>query len=380
MIRVFAFWCVVLLSCFAGYARADVFNMPSGQTSITMVSVGNPGNAPDPATYYVPTGTQYGAVSYSFNIDKYDVTLGQYTMFLNAVAKTDTYGLYNAAMQGPNAGYPFGIAQTGSSGSYSYSVTGSNLQAANMPVFSETWGDAARFCNWLQNGQPTSGTEGAGTTETGAYTLNGATSDSLLMAVTRNAGATYFIPNEDEWCKAAYYDPTLSGGSGGYWTYATRSNTPPDNSLVLATSESNDANNIGNPIGANFTDPTNYLTPVGTFTRSPSYYGTFDQCGDIYNWTEIDVNFGAARGLIGGAYNTYTYPNDLGSSGLAYAPPSTEIGNCGFRVASSVPVPEPSTFALLGAAGFALLRHCRRRAGPPAASGGPMSYRPSDEI
>ena len=47
-----------------------------------------------------------------------------------------------------------------------------------MPVFDVTWGDAARFCNWLQNGQPTSGTEGTGTTETGAYTFNGATTNA----------------------------------------------------------------------------------------------------------------------------------------------------------------------------------------------------------
>jgi hypothetical protein len=57
--------------------------------------------------------------------------------------------------------------QSGSSGSDSYSVTGSDPQAANCPIFDLTWGDAARFCNWLQNGQPT-GAEGAGTTETGA--------------------------------------------------------------------------------------------------------------------------------------------------------------------------------------------------------------------
>ena len=31
---------------------------------------------------------------------------------------------------------------------------------------------------------------------------------SDLMAVTRNAGATYFIPSENEWYKAAYYNPT----------------------------------------------------------------------------------------------------------------------------------------------------------------------------
>ena len=63
--------------------------------------------------------------------------------------------------------------QSGSPGSYTYSVSytasawtsyvaynsslyPSALAAANdAPVFDVTWGDAARFANWLQNGQPT---------------------------------------------------------------------------------------------------------------------------------------------------------------------------------------------------------------------------------
>ena len=128
-----------------------------------------------------------------------------------------------------------GITQSGSPGSYTYSVSytasawnsyvaynpslyPSALAAANdAPVFDVTWGDAARFANWLQNGQPTNLGEAAGSTETGAYTLNGATSQSALMAISRNAGATYFIPSENEWYKAAYFNPSNST----YWTYPT---------------------------------------------------------------------------------------------------------------------------------------------------------------
>ena len=58
--------------------------------------VGNAGNAPDPST-------GYGAVDYNYNIGEYDVTAGQYTAFLNAVAATDTYGLYNSSMSFTNA-------------------------------------------------------------------------------------------------------------------------------------------------------------------------------------------------------------------------------------------------------------------------------------
>ena len=62
--------------------------------------------------------------------------------------------------------------------------------------FTSFW-DAARFTNWLHNGQPT-GPQGPGTTEDGAYHDVG---DQTLFG--RNAGAKFFIPTEDEWYKAA---------------------------------------------------------------------------------------------------------------------------------------------------------------------------------
>ena len=146
--------------------------------------MGDPGNAADPAT-------GYGSVGYAYQMGKYDVTVGQYVEFLNAVAKTDTYGLYNSNMA---SSYPVGlptisITRSGSSGDYSYSVAGSYSDGANCPIFETAWGDAARFCNWLQNGQPTfpSGTPGevTGSTETGAYTLDGDTTATWKPATPR---------------------------------------------------------------------------------------------------------------------------------------------------------------------------------------------------
>ncbi|MGI9176889.1 MAG: hypothetical protein ACR2IT_03420, partial [Pirellulales bacterium] len=60
--------------------------MPSARAvTIDMVPIGNAGNAADTTTY--------GAVAYDYQIGKYDVTIGQYAAFLNAVAATDTYSL-----------------------------------------------------------------------------------------------------------------------------------------------------------------------------------------------------------------------------------------------------------------------------------------------
>ncbi len=69
----------------------------------------------------------------------------------------------------------------------------------------------------MHNGQ------GSGDTETGSYLLNGATSDAELMAVVREPDASWVIPSEDEWYKAAYYD----GGSDVYYDYPTGSDSVP---------------------------------------------------------------------------------------------------------------------------------------------------------
>jgi len=185
----------------------------SSAITIQTVPVGNVGNAADT--------DGYGSVNYAYDIGEYDVTASQYAAFLNAVAQTDPFGVYNSlgvypsVMTGTTDGNP-GIVQNGSAGSYTYSVAAGR---GNYPVTDVSFWDACRFANWLDNGQPTSGTESNGTTETGAYSMNG---DMLTLMETRNAGATYFIPSENEWYKAAYYDPTLNDGAGGYWTYPTK--------------------------------------------------------------------------------------------------------------------------------------------------------------
>ncbi|MFZ1935436.1 MAG: SUMF1/EgtB/PvdO family nonheme iron enzyme [Thermoguttaceae bacterium] len=256
---------------------------------------------------------------------KYDVTVGQYCQFLNAVAKTDTYGLFNGGM---GTDIPtIGITQSGSSGNYSYSVSGgyagTDPQAANCPLFDVTWGDAARFCNWLQNGQPT-GAQGNGTTETGAYSLNGAISNADLMAITRNAGAKYFIPSENEWYKAAYYKG--GGTNAGYWTYPTQSNTAPINTLPDTGNHANFYDWYGTGNGGH-TDPTDYLTPVGAFSLTPGPYGTYDMGGDVWQWNEADLS-GLERGLRGGGWSTYF--NSLASSGRGDYDPSLGLGMDGF--------------------------------------------------
>ncbi len=168
------------------------------------------------------------------------------------------------------------------------------------------------------------------------------------MAITRNTGATYFIPTENEWYKAAYYDPTLNGGAGGYWTYPIKSNSPPVN--ILSATGTNNANywNVTD------TDPTNFLTPVGAFADSPGPYGTYDMGGDVWQWNEAKVS-GVYRGVRGGSFAGYG--GNLGSFVRVGDTPTSEDIDVGFRVAS---IPEPGSIILLVAGAIAGLICWRR--------------------
>ena len=344
----------------AGAANADVFNMGSGLTGLSFVTVGNPGNAA--STSRSPANGSYmGSVGYTYQIGKYDVTAGQYCQFLNAVAATDPYGLYNTYMSAGPGGQPgrvgCGITRTGIAGNYSYNTTSSGYSVNNgdFPVNFISWGDAARFCNWLTNGQPATGVEDLSTTENGSYYLNGSTSDTALQAVNRACGAKYVIPTENEWFKAGFYDPTLNSGSGGYWQYLTKSNTSPSNVL-----SSTGTNNGNYKPGSTYTDPTNYLTVVGAFAGSPGPYGTYDMGGDVMQRNEMIIT---GSGRNDRCYRGGSYVEPAGALGVGVnfsSSPSREYDDVGFRVAQ---VPEPASATLMVLGGLVLLRRFSRKNG-----------------
>jgi formylglycine-generating enzyme len=287
------------------------------------VTVGNPGNTADT--------TGYGRVDYYYRIGVFEVTIAQYTAFLNAVAATDTYGLYTPAMATDlNVA---GISRTGSPGSYTYAVIGDG----NRPITYVCWFDAARMANWMHNGQPV-GAQDASTTESGAYVLAGATNG----IINKNSGALYYIPTEDEWFKAAYHDPSLNGGAGGYWLYPTRANSTPGNVVGPALDQVNyyTANTAPNGIlsvtqTSLYSTTQNYLTPGGAFTNSGSAYGTFDQAGNVYEFN--DAVIGANRGVRGGTWwaNNSGATLQLSKNGRSPAVPTAENSVYGFRLAAS---------------------------------------------
>ena len=334
-------------------------------SAVTMpVSViGNPGNANDTANgnvndiYY--SKHYFGSVGYTYAIGTDDVTISQYTEFLNAVAQTDTYSLYNTNMMYiGNSSLQLtgaGILRSGSSGNYSYSVMGNS---GNLPIVYVSWFDCARFCNWLQNGQPTSHLENPATTEDGAYTILGAMSGN---SITRNGSAHWWIPTEDEWYKAAYYDPTLNGGAGGYWTYGTQSNTAPGNVIGGGSNQANYEAYTGSNYTYSVTQSPaysgtqNYLTDVGSFSNSKSYYGVYDMTGDVFNINDTMIH--GARGGRGGSWRTYS--DFIARSHCDNIAPTASTDETGFRIASAVPEPNAGILTGIGSLIISAMRRPR---------------------
>lgn len=330
---------LVAVGGLAGPALADVRNMGPGLTSLETVPVGNAGNAAD--------STGYGSVGYEYRIGKYEVTAGQYTEFLNAVAGVDTYLLYHPNMAEPAGWQGCNIQRSGEgtpASPYTYSVA---PDWANRPVNWVSFGDVLRFANWLHNGQP-GGAQDASTTEDGAYTL------TQGNTVTRNANWQWAVASEDEWYKAAYYDPNKPGGAG-YWFYPTRSNTVPSNARLTPDGGNNANFNNYDPF-----DPYN-ITSVGEFELSYSPYGTFDQGGNVCEWTDTEIQPSSAYRVVRGGYFGSPAGHLHSSFREEYGWPAHDMSEFGFRV---VQVPEPATLAVLAVGGLLMARRRRVRQTP----------------
>jgi formylglycine-generating enzyme required for sulfatase activity len=317
-------------------ACLELIGLRASAVEIDWVTIGDPGNPPDDEItnlrFCVGGESGFGSVDSTYRISRTEITNAQYAEFLNAVAKSDPNGLYDVRLDEVN--------RIGADGSYSYSV---DPGFENRPIAAIGYYDALRFANWLHNGQPI-GAQSDATTEDGAYALHG----SNPFPVARNPDAKFFLPTEDQWYKAAYYDPVTQG----YFDFATASDVPPIPDLPPV----GEANYACCLTGVGCSPDTAPCEPtdVGSYPLSASSYGTLDQSGNLSEWTEdlfepevdpdpnLSCNFTHAM-VRGGLWSRGQ--NDLAS--FTRVPSALDVC-CGatLRVAA-IPAPEPD--ATLGA-------------------------------
>src|SRR3954452_15574323 len=302
----FAILFVALLSISStGRVWGDTFGTGANSFDIAFVTIGNPGNPAD------TTGSPRlpGSVPYIYRIGTYEISRDMITKANNLGSLAIT--LFDMSPYGGNG--------------------------ANRPATGLSWNAAARFVNWLNTstGSPPAykfavqpgGSGYSPNTNIQLWTSSDAGFNSFN--VYRNSLARYFLPSDNEWYKAAYYDP-----SGSWYDYPTRSDsapTPVTSSTTAATAVYNQLTNQG---------PADI-----TLAGGPSPYGTIGQGGNANEWEETDYDLVNGpnsstdlRSFRGGYWASGS--SNLSSSDRGNSGPASAGLDLGFRVASTF-VPEP---------------------------------------
>jgi hypothetical protein len=225
-----------------------------------------------------------------------------------------------------NAIGPFGITPNGADSPTERPIT-------HMRIL-----DAFRFANWMANGQP-KGIQDSTTTEDGAYTISELDKDkNIRNKINPNTGLPpiFYLPNHNELYKAAYYNPLLNNGSGGYYLFATQSNEEP--SYIISKTNPNASNHYDITTGKLTVTENlplditqNFLTNIGIFLNSPSYYGTYDQCGNVYNLFETNKSI-TMNYALGGGWTSF--PSQISKDFYTFS--NSTQANLGFRLAGPI--------------------------------------------
>ncbi len=304
----------VVLLCSAAEVAAGMitFGVGAQQFQMEFVTIGNPGNDPDTTGAPNPAG----AVAYSYDIGKFEVSEDMITKF--------------------NASQSLQITK--------------DTRGANKPATNVSWNEAARFVNWLNTS--------TGNPEAYKFTTGGVNDDIALWTSGdagydasnpyRNSLAKYVLPSYNEWYKAAYYKPNDST----YYDFANGSNTAP---TAVASGTADNTAVYGQTF---FQGPADVNQAGGL-----SPYGVMGLGGNVFEWEESSFNLAnssgsSSRGIRGGRWIDISM--DLSASARGSNAPSGGGFLIGFRVASlssssAAAVPEPGTLllgTLLGLGGY----------------------------
>ncbi len=268
-----------------GGPKADFVEPPenTGSTGIYESCSDAPASAPSCLTV--------GGVSYTYGIGEFDTTVSQYVTFLNTVDPRgkDLHDLYNDDMSPTNWPQYGSVRYTPSSApGQHYSVA--YPQWADKPFNFADFRRAARFVNALTNGKVLSKTStSSGGFKYVTYTVRLSTRTETGMyklanpATTRNRSSGFVLPSNNEWVKAAYYDPK-GGGTDSYWAYPTGPFNQP-NVAVLNPGTGDVENAADQPLATyNPNDPNSSVdTPGAPPGAAPTWcpYQAGSSCGDL---------------------------------------------------------------------------------------------------
>jgi len=235
---------------------------------MTMVTIADANNRPDQ--------NGIGGVPYVYELAKCQLTNAEWCEFLNAVGygKAIVLKLYHKDM---TSGILGGIGieegrESSSSSRKEFADSTVNLNLQPQPSFTSKPGwerkpvvyiryvDVCRYCNWLSSGD----------TERGSY-------DMTQEVPHRLPGATYFIPSNSEWYKAAYWR------DGRYVNYPTGDELP---TLDQANFERGDDLSVGPPY---------YFADVDDFADSATPDGVVQMGGNAWEMLEDVSRNGAGR-------------------------------------------------------------------------------------
>lgn len=394
---------VMTVPALAGSSLAAAAPPPAVLTLKT-VTVGAPGN---PAVGVVPfTDALYrsckeapesskeclmvGGVKYGYGIGRLEITVAQWVAFLNTVDPMgkNRHHLYSST-ESSTAWPKYGQINFSAGAGQGRHYTVASPEWAEKPYGFANFLRSARFINSLYNGQVLSkhaGSEGAfryvtyrvrlsRQTETGMYEMAG----NRAKGATRAHQTGFVLPSQNEWIKAAYYDPS-GGGTYSYWKYPTnpgvfgegQADGPKTTTLnpttgevtnsgtqPLATFRAEDApvpswcpslfsaeacatkNPFGLPPAAYEKAFQGSLSTVGqALTTSP--WGTLDQGGNAVEWTDTIAPSPSGtsdgkvwRRLHGGIANSTAY--QLWISAVGLQPQDNSFGTAtypwlGFRI------------------------------------------------
>jgi len=354
--------------------------------TLKTVTVGDPGNASvaivpftdaiyqscadAPAT--AKSCLTVGGVNYKYQIGQVEVTVRQWVAFLNTANPRghDPHRLYSAS-ESSIAWPKYGQINFSASARRGHHYTVASSAWADKPYGFANFLRVARFDNSLYNGRVLSqraSQRGVFRYVTYRVSLSHRTDRGMYdFAGSRGAGPTrahttgFVIPSQNEWIKAAYYDPT-GGGTYSYWKYPTNAGVFGDGTATApATTTLNPANgNVTNastqPVATYHASgvpaptwcPTSALTDGGCSSvnpfglvpatyakayqgslstvgqaKSPSPWGTLDQGGNAVEWTDTIARSPAGklhgrvwRRLHGGIANAGAYQLWLSAVGL----------------------------------------------------------------